>query len=262
MSTATDIQVKQHSPETVAELWKEYANTGSQSVRDELVKQYLPLVKYIAGRITGNLPSAMSWDDLFHSGVVGLIEAVDRYDPDKNVKFKTFAYPRIRGAMIDELRRVEWGPRSLRESHKKLEATIEELQTELNRFPSDEQIANAMDLDLDGYYDLLATVSKRYMLSLDYLYSDDEEDDSYSIKQSLEQTDREEPLEGLVQESEKQRLVEMIDQLPDQEKLVIALYYYEELTLREIGEVLGVSESRVSQIHTKVLVYLESTLRE
>jgi len=262
MSIATDIQVEQKSPEVVAELWEEFAKTGSQEIRGQLVKQYLPLVKYIAGRITGNLPSAMSWDDLFHSGVVGLIEAVDRFDPGMNVKFKTFAYPRIRGAMIDELRRVEWGPRSLRESHKRLEATIEELQTELNGFPTDEQIADAMDITIDEYYEMLATVSKRYMLSLDYLYSDDEEDEAYSIKQSLEQSEEEEPLEDLIHENEKQRLVHIIDDLPDQEKLVIALYYYEELTLREIGEVLGVSESRVSQIHTKVLVYLESTLRE
>jgi len=258
---STDLQVEQKSPEQVAQLWTNYSTNPTQEIRSQLVRQYLPLVKYIAGRITGNLPSVMTWDDLFHSGVIGLIEAVDRYDPTQNVKFKTFAYTRIRGAMIDELRRVEWGPRSLRDAHRKLESTIDELQAELNTLPTDEQIADAMDISLDEYYEMLQSVSKRYVLSLDYIYNDDEEEDSYTFKQSFEQTEHDEPLDALVQEEEKERLVRIIDNLPDQEKMVIALYYYEELTLREIGEVIGVSESRVSQIHTKVLLYLESTLR-
>ncbi|MCF7802861.1 MAG: FliA/WhiG family RNA polymerase sigma factor [Candidatus Marinimicrobia bacterium] len=259
--SAMDIQVEQKSEEQVANLWQSYVENPTHEVRSELVKQYLPLVKYIAGRITGNLPSVMSWDDLFHSGVVGLIEAVDRFDPSQQVKFKTFAYTRIRGAMIDELRRVEWGPRSLRDAHKRLEATIEELQSELNTYPTDEQIAEALDVTIDEYYEMLHSVSKRYMLSLDYMYDDGEDDESFTIKKSIEQTEHDEPLDALVKAEEKERLVKIIDHLPDQEKMVIALYYYEELTLREIGEVIGVSESRVSQIHTKVLLYLESVLR-
>ncbi len=261
MEQLSKLQVEQYSEETVDQLWEEYAITGSNQLREQLVTQYLPLVKYIAGRIPAKLPQALSWDDLFHSGVVGLIEAVDRYDPSQNVKFKTFAYPRIRGAMIDELRRVEWGPRSIRDAHKKLESTIEELQAELNHFPSDEEIADALGITLDEYNDLLTDVSKRYMLSLDYLYTDTDSEDEYSIKGSTAQQEFEEPLDALVREEEKERLVHIIDHLPDQEKLVIALYYYEELTLREIGEVIGVSESRVSQIHTKVLLYLETKLR-
>lgn len=262
MTQLAELHVAQHSPEIVDQIWAEYAQTKSNELREQLVKQYLPLVKYIAGRIPGNIPQALSWDDLFHSGIIGLIEAIDRYDPSQNVKFKTFAYPRIRGAMIDELRRIEWGPRSVRDAHKRLETTIEELQSELNHFPTDEQIADAMGISIEEYNDMLANVAKRYMLSLDYLYSSTDDDEEFTIKGSTEQSEFEEPLEQVVNEDEKHRLVKIIDRLPDQEKLVIALYYYEELTLREIGEVLGVSESRVSQIHTKVLVFLEGKLRQ
>lgn len=261
MEQLAELQVVQYSAEQVDELWEEYVITQSSQIREQLVTQYLPLVKYIAGRIPAKLPQAISWDDLFHSGVVGLIEAIDRFDPSQNVKFKTFAYPRIRGAMIDELRRLEWGPRSVRDAHKKLESTIDELQVELNHFPSDGEIADALGITIDEYNTMLADVSKRYMLSLDYMYNDTDDDEEFTIKSSTEQHEFDEPLDALVEQSEKARLVNMIDHLPDQEKLVIALYYYEELTLREIGEVIGVSESRVSQIHTKVLLYLETKLR-
>jgi RNA polymerase sigma factor for flagellar operon FliA len=260
MFNSTNIQVEQKSPAEVEDLWHEYIRSGDQQVRSQLVTQYLPLVKYIAGRITGNLPQTISWDDLFHSGVVGLIEAVDRYDPTQNVKFKTFAYPRIHGAMVDVMRRIEWGPRSLRDNHRKIEAAIEQLTIELGEFPQDEDIAAFLDVSIDDYYKMLDNVSKRYMLSLDYFYGE-EEDENYSIEQTVEQSEHDNPLDGIVKEDEKDRLVQMIEDLPDQEKLVIALYYYEELTLREIGEVLDLSESRISQIHTKILVYLENELR-
>lgn len=261
MFTSNSIQIEQKSADEVEELWDEYIKTGSTDIRAQLVEQYLPLVKYIAGRITGNLPPTLSWDDLFHSGVIGLIEAVDRYDPYQNVKFKTFAYPRIHGSMIDTLRRVEWGPRSLRDNHRRIEAAIEELTAELGAFPTDEQIAEELKVSVDEYYKMLDDVSKRYMLSLDFQYGAGEDEDGYSIKQKVEQIEHDNPLDELVREDEKDRLVQVIEQLPDQEKLVIALYYYEELTLKEIGEVLGLSESRISQIHTKVLVYLENLLR-
>ncbi len=261
MFNSNNIQIEQKPADEVEQLWDEYVKTGSTDIRSQLVEQYLPLVKYIAGRITGNLPATLSWDDLFHSGVIGLIEAVDRYDPSQNVKFKTFAYPRIHGAMIDTLRRVEWGPRSLRDNHRKVEAAIEQLTIELGEFPTDEQIADSLDVSVDEYYKMLDDVSKRYMLSLDFQYGMSEEEDGYSIKQKVEQAENENPLDELVHEDEKDRLVQVIEMLPDQEKLVIALYYYEELTLKEIGEVLDLSESRISQIHTKVLVYLENVLR-
>jgi len=261
MFTSNNIQIEQKSATEVDALWEDYINTGSTDIRSQIVEQYLPLVKYIAGRITGNLPATLSWDDLFHSGVIGLIEAVDRFDPSQNVKFKTFAYPRIHGAMVDTLRRVEWGPRSLRDNHRRIEAAIEDLTVELGQFPTDEQIADFLGVSVDDYYKMLDDVSKRYMLSLDFQYGDSEDDESYSIKNKVEQVEHSNPLDEIVQEDEKDRLVQVIEQLPDQEKLVIALYYYEELTLREIGEVLDLSESRISQIHTKVLVYLENTLR-
>lgn len=261
MFTSNNIQIEQKSASEVDNLWDEFVKTGSSDIRAQLVEQYLPLVKYIAGRITGNLPPTLSWDDLFHAGVIGLIEAVDRFDPYQNVKFKTFAYPRIHGAMIDTLRRVEWGPRSLRDNHRRIEAAIEELTIELGEFPTDEQIAESLGVTVDEYYKMLNDVSKRYMLSLDFEYGSSEEEDGYSIKQKVEQEEHTNPLDELVREDEKDRLVQVIEQLPDQEKLVIALYYYEELTLKEIGEVLDLSESRISQIHTKVLVYLENILR-
>lgn len=261
MFNSSNIQVEQKTAEEVEDLWYEYVRNGSPEIRGQLVEQYLPLVKYIAGRITGNLPQTLSWDDLFHSGVIGLIEAVDRYDPEQNVKFKTFAYPRIHGAMVDVMRRVEWGPRSLRDNHRKIEAAIEQLTIELDEFPTDEQIAQFLNVSIDEYYKMLDNVSKRYMLSLDFFYGNEEEE-NYTFEQTIEQEEHDNPLENIVKEDEKKRLVQIIEGLPDQEKLIIALYYYEELTLREIGEVLGLSESRISQIHTKVLVFLENTLRK
>jgi RNA polymerase sigma factor for flagellar operon FliA len=162
--------------------------------------------------------------------------------------------------MVDVMRRIEWGPRSLRDNHRKIEAAIEQLTIELGEFPQDEDIAAFLDVSIDDYYKMLDNVSKRYMLSLDYFYGE-EEDENYSIEQTVEQSEHDNPLDGIVKEDEKDRLVQMIEDLPDQEKLVIALYYYEELTLREIGEVLDLSESRISQIHTKILVYLENELR-
>jgi len=245
----------------VSQLWAEYVQSRDPEIREKLVLHYLPIVKYVAGKMMQTLPSSVDFNDLIGAGVVGLIGAMERFDPSVGVKFETFALPRVRGAILDELRMLDWAPRSLRSKARKYEKAAEELEKDLGRTASRKELAERLDVDLQDIGALLRDLSTAALLSLDTALEDEESGKSglYEIvRDPLAET----PLETIEREELKRVLVEAINNLPEQEKLVLALYYYEELTLKEIGQVLGITESRVSQIHTKAVATLRARLRE
>ena len=241
-------------------LWQDYLTSRSIEARNKLIHKYLPFVKVIAGRISMGIPDSMELDDLVSAGIVGLIEAIDRYDPGRKVKFETFAYTRIRGAIVDELRRYDWFPRSVRAINRELEATIEYLEGKLQRYPTDEEIAEQLGISLDEYYQMVKKVNASYILSLD---GEIEQSDGESALLIDIVVDESSPSaeEEITRNNVYLILRNLVDNLPEKEKLILALYYYEGLTLKEIGAVLDISESRVSQIHGKVIAYLRGKVK-
>ena len=245
-------------PEEVTRSWNEFWQTGSEDARDLLITSYLPLVKYLSGRVVERLPDSVERDDVMSAGVIGLLEAINRYDPSWGVKFETYAYTRIRGAMVDELRKMDWAPRSLRENGRKIEQTIDHLEGKLGREPSDGEIANALHISFDEYQQMARRASFASMSSLDEeIVPHSGGGTLYSI---LPQPEADSPVTQFENKELRELLVKEIERLPDVQKLVIVLYYYEELTMKEIGNVLDLSESRVSQIHSKVVVKLRDGL--
>ncbi len=240
---------------------KAYQAQSSRSSRENKLMEYLPLVKYIAGRIAIGLPKSVELDDLINAGVVGLIEAHNNFDPGKGVKFESYASMRIRGAILDELRAIDWAPRSTRAKSREMEKAIAELENRMGRSPSEQEIAENLDMSLDELYKLLDDLSSTTLLSLDELTYGSEDDKPVPLVDTLQSGDRTDALTDLERDEMRDLLVESIGLLTDQERLVIALYYYEELTLKEIGQVLELSESRVSQIHTKSVLSLRAKLR-
>ncbi len=241
--------------------WEEFKTTGSAEAREALILAYVPLVKYVAGRVSVGLPSNVDFDDLVSYGVFGLVDAVEKFDPDRGVKFETYAVARIRGAVIDGLRSIDWVPRSVRQKSKELEQTIGALEAKLGRPATDQEIAEALNITLDEYYELLSEVKGVSLASLDEVWSGDpEEEGKIPFGQMIENTRSEDPTARVEDVEVKRVLAEAIDHLPERERLVVALYYYEGLTLKEIGEVLNVSESRISQIHTKAILRLRGRL--
>lgn len=234
------------------DLWDEYIDTQKPQARDKLLLKYLPLVKYVAGKMMVSLPSSVDYDDLVSAGVIGLIGALDRFDRTMGVKFETFVLPRIRGAILDELRKMDWAPRSLRAKARKLERTIAELERELGRAVSDHEVARRLRMNSDDFVSLLREVNSASLVSLDGTDNEDAEHVS-SMYDVVENPLADNPVKNIEKEEIKKLLIQTIEQLPEQEKIVMALYYYEELTLREIGQVLHITESRVSQIHSKAI---------
>lgn len=229
--------------------------------REDQLMEYLPLVKYIAGRIAIGLPKSVELDDLINAGVVGLIEAYNNFDASKGVKFESYASMRIRGAIIDELRAVDWAPRSTRAKSREMERSIASLENKLGRSPSEEEIAEDLDVSLGDLYKLLEDLSSTTLLSLDELTYGSDDDKPVPLIDTLKSAERSDALSDLEREEMRNLLVDSIEYLSEQERLVIALYYYEELTLKEIGQVMELSESRVSQIHTKAVLSLRAKLR-
>ena len=239
----------------------QYAQFRDPQARDRLLVENLPLVKYIAGRLAIGLPKSVEMDDLISAGVIGLIEALNSFNISKGVKFETYASLRIRGAILDELRSVDWVPRSTRAKYREIERTISKLENDLGRSPTDEELAEGLGVSLHEYYEMIDDVSSATLLSLDELSYGSEDDRPVPLIDTLESTDQEDALSDLEREEMKRALAEAIGQLSEQERLVVALYYYEELTLKEIGQVMELSESRVSQIHTKAVLSLRVKLR-
>ena len=228
-------------------------------LREELLVHFLSLVKQVAGRIIISLPRSVELEELEGAGLVGLVNAIDRFDPAVGVKFETYAIPRIKGAILDGLRELDWAPRSVRAKSRQLEESIQILSGQLGRPPNDKELADHMGFDLDSYYQLLDNTSIATLLSLDDNLTS-RQGESMSLSDIVEGNEDSIPYFGLEKEEIKLLTIEAIKSLSEQERLVIALYYYEELTLKEIGLVMEVSESRVSQIHTKAIITLRALL--
>ena len=240
-------------------LWESFSETRNDKIREKLLFQYLPLVKQIAGGIIGKLPASVSIDELIDAGVIGLLESIDRYDTQASVKFETYAFTRVRGAMMDELRKMDWAPRSLREKTKRLDEAHRVLASKFGRQPSNEEIADHLKISLDKFHQISKEVGAVNPISLDKeIFSGTGE--STNLYDIVEEKDVITPLKSLEDKELKSLMVKEIEKLPRNEKLVIALYYYEELTLREIGDILNLSESRISQIHSKVVKKLKTAL--
>jgi RNA polymerase sigma factor for flagellar operon FliA len=247
--------------EDVQSLWLEYRRTKDQAIRDRLILTYAPLVKYVAGRLGSGLPAHVDDGDLVSYGLLGLIGAIERFDPERDIKFETYAISRIKGAIIDELRALDWVPRSVRARARDIERAISELEAKLGRAPGDEEIAGRVGITVEELEESLTEISRSSIAALDELWTiSGEGGDQVSLLDTIEDTEGPNPQEALAQTELKEALGEAIARLPEREKLVVTLYYYEELTLREIGEVLGVTESRVSQLHTKAILRLKARL--
>jgi len=245
------------------ELWRRFKVDGDQDARDRLILAYAPLVKYVAGRMGSGLPAHIEESDLISYGLLGLIGALERFDPAREIKFETYAISRIKGSIIDELRSLDWVPRSVRSKAREIERVCALLENRLQRAPTDEEIAAELGITLGEFHHALTQISNTSLVALDELWAISGSDgDTASLIDTIEDPKSRDPSRMLDLSEMKSRLAAAIDALPPREKIVIALYYYENLTLREIGEVLGVTESRVSQLHTKAILRLKGRLRD
>ncbi|MDR1390263.1 MAG: RNA polymerase sigma factor WhiG [Treponema sp.] len=242
------------------ELWISYRRKRDPAIRETFIKQYAPLVKYVAGKVAVGMPHNVEFDDLVGFGVFGLLDAIDKFDPEKNVKFKTYAVTRIRGAIFDELRSIDWVPRSVRQKTREVEDAIGSLEAQLGRTATDQEIAKSLGMDESDYLKTLQRISSTSILSLSDVWFSGDENDKVSIGDSIESPSSLNP-DVIVEKEEIRRvIIEAINDLPEKEKKILVLYYYEDLTLKEIGKVLEVTESRVSQLHTKAILHLRSKL--
>jgi RNA polymerase sigma factor for flagellar operon FliA len=243
------------------DLWRRYKSTADDKARERLVVAYSPLVKYVAGRMASGLPAHVEEADLISYGLVGLISAIQRFEPEREIKFETYAITRIKGAIIDELRSLDWVPRSVRSRAREIERANSKLEHKLQRAPSDEEMAGELSMSTDEFQEALLQISNSTVAALDELWTvSDSSGDQVSLLDTLQDPDALDPSELMDATDMKDRVADAIARLPEREKLVVALYYYENLTLREIGEVLGVTESRVSQLHTKAVLRLRGRL--
>ena len=248
------------APDKERELWNNYRSHKDISIRDYFVRQYAPLVKYVAGKVAVGMPGSVEFDDLVGYGVFGLFDAIEKFDPSKHVKFKTYAVTRIRGAIFDELRSSDWVPRSIRQKAREVEETVRQLEATLGRAATDDELAREMNLSPKEFQQLLLKISSTTVMSLNDLWHSGDDSDRISIVESVESPSSMNP-DVIVEKDEVKRvLLEALRELPEKEQRVLVLYYYEELTLREIGEVLEVTESRVSQLHTKAIIRLRAKL--
>ena len=246
--------------EADVKLWKKYKRTKSKILREEIIRKYLYLVKYVAGRVAIGLPPNVEFNDLVSYGILGLFDAIEKYDVSQGNKFETYGVSRIRGAIMDELRKLDWAPRLLRKRAREIERKMRELEDRLGRTATEEELAKALKMSVEDLNGIYSELNSTTFLSLDEVWQNDDGNKPISRLQTVEDSLITDQFSYVHQGEVKELLSQAIDQLPEKEKLVIVLYYYENLTLREIGEVLNVSESRVCQIHTKVVLRLRSHL--
>ncbi|MDR1966667.1 MAG: FliA/WhiG family RNA polymerase sigma factor [Synergistaceae bacterium] len=226
-------------------------------LKDEIVRRFLPLVRYVAARMSVKFPAGLDFEDILSFGVLGLLDAVDRFEPERGFCFQTYAVPRIRGAILDELRRFDWISRSGREKLQKFERTLENI-AKTHGGTDDKSLMKAMGMDEQAYRDLLDIASRSYIVSLDDVLA--LEDGDMQREETIED-DQPSALDILEQAEEVESVVEALKKLPERERTLLSLYYYEGLTLKEIGLVLGVTESRVSQLHGRALSLLRAELK-
>lgn len=236
------------------ELWIKYTKSKDGKIKQLLIEEYLYLVKIMAGRMYNYYGSKIEYDDLVGFGVMGLIDSIERYDVTKNIKFETYAQIRIRGAIIDNIRKLDWIPRSLRKKSKEIQNSMMKLENKLGRTPSNKELAEYLDIPIEEVESILADISTFNMTSLEEILINKGE-------HNIADDSRENTPENLYEEKElKEILADTIDRLPRKEKTVISLYYFEELTYKEIGHILELSESRISQIHSKAILELKNKL--
>ena len=249
--------------DVVAVLWRDYKVDGASDVRERLILHYSPLVKFVAGRVAAGLPQSIEQSDLVSYGIFGLIDAIDKFDPGRGFKFETYAISRIKGAIIDELRSIDWVPRSVRAKARAVERAYSKLENELKRTPEDREVAAELGMSEAELDSVLSQVSFTGLVALDELLAagGSEKGGSSTVGDTI--ADRaHDPVEAFEVDEMKHLLADAINRMPDRERLVLTLYYYEGLTLAEIGGVLGVTESRVCQIHTKAILQLRGRLQD
>jgi len=240
-------------------LWSSYKTSGEREIRDQLIVHYSPLVKYVAGRVAVGLPHRVEPADLVSYGIFGLIDAIERFEPDRGPSFESYAIARIKGAIIDELRSLDWVPRSVRAKARSLERAYQDLEARLKRVPTDAELAAEVGLEEDQLQSILAQVSFLGLAALDETLGIGERAGGTTLGETL--ADRSDGPVAVVETAETRRiLAACIAALPERERVVLTLYYYEGLTLAEIGTVLSVTESRVSQVHTKAVIHLRARL--
>lgn len=243
----------------IERLWADYKASGDPSLRDGLIVHYSPLVKYVAGRVASGLPQNVDQADLVSYGIFGLIDAIDKFDLDRGFKFETYAIARIKGNILDELRSIDWVPRSVRAKARALEKAYAKLESELHRTPTDQELADELDLTDEQLQTTLGQISFTGLVALDEMLSTGDRGDSTTLGDTIADQGVG-PVAAYEIEEMRHILADAIDRLPEREKTVLSLYYYEGLTLAEIGSILGVTESRVCQIHTKSVIQLRARL--
>src|SRR3954454_677337 len=246
----------------LAELWTDYVDNRDPALRDRLILHYAPLVKYVAGRVGSGLPAHVEQADLVSYGTFGLIDAITRFEPTREVKFESYAMARIRGAIIDELRSTDWIPRSVRMKARQFERAVADLESRLRRTPTDEEIADEMDMEVEEVRKFLGQLSLVNVVALAKLMTDDDGGGSPRLVDTLRDSNALDPQAVAEHGEARQMLARAVEQLPDREKVVVSLYYFEGLTLAEIGRVLGVTESRICQLQTKAVLHLRTKLAD
>ncbi len=244
-----------------AKLWGEYKKDNCRNLRNILINNYIPLVKIVAGRLKSTLSAgSVEMDDLVSYGIFGLIDAIDKFNIDKNIKFETYAQMRIRGAIIDHLRKNDWAPRSLRHRAKKIENAYKDLEYKYSRTPTDDEVAEYIGMDKETFFKALGDIGALSVLSLEELLENRMEAKTLPSGAENRNTHVKQPDELLEYKETKRLLREAVKKLPEREKLIVTLYYYEGLTYKEIGKVLNVSESRISQLHTRAVLRMKNCL--
>jgi RNA polymerase sigma factor FliA len=245
----------------IAGIWREYKAHGGSDMRERLILHYAPLVKFVAGRVGAGLPPSIEQCDLVSYGILGLIDAIDRFDPDLGFKFETFVVSRIRGAIIDELRSLDWAPRSVRSKHREIESAASKLENELRRSPDETEMAAELGVTENRLAKSRREVNLVGVRALDELLAGSELGTGATLADTIAGGGHD-PVEEFESQETSFLLADAINRMPDRERLVLALYYYESLTLAQIGKALGVTESRVCQIHRKSIAALRTEMAE
>lgn len=244
----------------IVALWRRFGQGRDQALRDRLVLHYAPLVKYVAGRVGTGLPAHVDVSDLIQSGIFGLVDAIEKFEPERGLKFETYAMQRIRGAILDDLRAQDWVPRTVRGRAREVERGIERLGAKLQRTPNDAELADELGLSVGELRDVYAQLQLTSVVALDELAAAGR--GVNSLADVLEDEAAEDPVALLVDQDNRRQLAEAIGLLVERDRVVVTLYYFENLTLAEIGRVLGVTESRVCQLHTRAVLRLRAKLME
>jgi RNA polymerase sigma factor for flagellar operon FliA len=244
----------------IVALWQAFGERRDQELRDRLVLHYAPLVKYVAGRVGTGLPSHVEVSDLIQSGIFGLVDAIEKFEPERGLKFETYAMQRIRGAILDDLRAQDWVPRSVRSRARDVERALERLEAKYQRTATDAELAAELDLSVEDLRELFAQLQMTSVVALDDLIGFGST--QASLAETLPDERAEDPIATLVDRDSRRQLAEAVERLSERDRIVVTLYYFENLTLAEIGKVLGVTESRVCQLHTRAVLRLRSKLTE